>query len=100
MILTRWRTGICVNTKTGEVFKMTDTTEPAGAARFTAVSYPNMPTSTTTPAPAPLSLEDRLAALEAVVHTLAINVSGPHWDRGGWLDRVGAQLKAGAKKIP
>lgn len=43
------------------------------------------------------TLEERVTELENVVHTLALAVSGPHWDKGGWLERVGTRIKAAVK---
>lgn len=59
------------------------------------------PPDAASPQPAAQTLEERVTELEAVVHQLASSVSGPHWGPGGWLERVGARIKAAtAKKAP
>jgi hypothetical protein len=101
---------------------MTDATqtEPAGAARFTAVSYPNVPPKDASVAsaqsadaalaqdtvthPAPLFvapeetlnlLEARLTELESVVHTLTeFSRAAGHSKFVAWAERVAARVKS------
>ncbi len=76
------------------------TTEPAGAARFTAVSYPNAPVTAAAPAPAALTLEERVAALEAVVNEIApYSRNAEHPGVVSWLKTVGARIKADVAKV-
>jgi hypothetical protein len=90
--------------------------EPAGAARFTAVSYPNPPVSGTAtqakvptflaglqddPEAAMTALEARLTELETVVHGLVPNVqhSGAHSVVSAWFTKMTARIAAGVKKL-
>jgi hypothetical protein len=75
--------------------------EPAGAARFTAASYPNTPIKTVaSDAPAPLTIEERLTALEAVVHAIApYSRNAEHGGVKTWIKTAGARLKADAAKV-
>jgi hypothetical protein len=70
--------------------------EPAGAARFAAVSYPNEPVKTPDPV---YSLEQRVAALESVVHALVPGVGDKHGVIVGWLEKVGSKIKADVAKV-
>jgi len=95
----QWKQQVCNEIE--KELNMTDPTsttpvvEPAGVARFAAASFPNVPIKTAaSDPPAPLTLEDRITELENVVHTLGLQVSGDHWKRGGWLERIGARIKA------
>jgi len=92
--------------------------EPAGAARFTAVSYPNAPVQSAdavqTAAPstflaaladdpeaAMTALEARLTELENVVHGLVPNVqhSAAHSGISAWFAKVSTRLAATVKKL-
>jgi hypothetical protein len=67
----------------------TQPTEPAGAARFTAVSYPNVK-----PAAPALTLEERLTELEKVVHAIApYSRNAEHGVVVTWLQKAGARIK-------
>jgi hypothetical protein len=90
--------------------------EPAGAARFTAVSYPNPPVQGTVtqakvptflaalqddPEAAMTALEARLTELENVVHGLVPNVqhSAAHSGISAWFAKVSTRLAATVKKL-
>jgi O-acetylhomoserine/O-acetylserine sulfhydrylase-like pyridoxal-dependent enzyme len=84
-------------TPTGEL-NMTDTTEPAGAARFAAASYSNV--IKVGAASAPLTLEERIATLEAVVKTIAEHSrAAAHSRVVAWLESAGARIEAAVKKV-
>lgn len=74
--------------------------EPAGAARFTAVSYTQSASSTvagtTDPATTSVTvLEARLTELEAVVHQVAsFSRNAEHSTIQSWCKKVSARLKA------
>lgn len=66
-------------------------TEVAGAARFTAVSYPNAPVKS----PTLPTLEDRITELETVVHAIApYSRNAAHTTVTSWLSKVSARIKA------
>lgn len=66
------------------------TSEAAGAARFTAVSYPNAPVKS----PLPPTLEDRITELEKVVHAIApYSRNSQHSTVTSWLSRMKAVVK-------
>lgn len=66
------------------------TSEAAGAARFTAVSYPNAPVKS----PLPPTLEDRITELEKVVHAIApYSRNAEHSTVASWLSRMKAVVK-------
>lgn len=79
---------------------MTDplTTEPAGVERFRAISYPNAPAKAAPPVAvpaAPESIEDRLAALEVMVHEIASHTLSASTHPGviAWMRGIGAKIK-------
>jgi hypothetical protein len=73
--------------------------EPAGAARFTAVSYPNLPVKTAAAVSPPDTVEDRLTALENMVHSF-LGQNDPHATSvKTWLSKIGARIKADVKKV-
>lgn len=91
--------------------------EPAGAARFTAASYPNPPIKTAASAPAApktpafiaalkddpeaamTALEARLTELENVVHQVVGQNNPHHGAVTSWLKKMGAKVTAAVKKL-
>jgi hypothetical protein len=84
------------------------TTEPAGAARFAAASYPNVIASNPSAAPSSFiqalkdapeetmtALEARITELEGVVHTLTqYSRAAGHSKFVTWAESVAARIKA------
>lgn len=79
MILKHWRTGICVSTNTGELFKMNDTLIPQPENQDVAKKAPSPEHSTRA---AVEVLEGRLAELENVVHQLTSQIVQRGWLHG------------------
>lgn len=78
--------------------------EPAGAERFRAVSFPHESAKAPPPVAVPLapeSIEDRLAALEAMVHELALHTLSASTHPGviAWMKGIGAKIKAEVEKV-
>lgn len=90
MILTHSRTGVCVNTDTGEVFKVTDepkveTTPEAGPPAMDPVT---------------IALEARVAELENVVHAIApYSRNAEHNVVVAWVQKMGARIKAAIEGV-
>lgn len=73
-------------------------TEPAGAERFAAVSYPNAPVkSAQTPVELSLqTLDARLTELEAVVHQIApYSRNADHGTVKSWVNKLASKLTKG-----